>query len=136
MAETDDSSQQYIALLEAYKEQLETIETQSTYLQALINEYAKANITMENLGKGKKDADLLLPIGGGTFIFAKSADNTKVLVSIGADIVIEKTVEDATKIIDGRIQELQENLSKLNDVANQIQQKYYKISEKLQGVTK
>ncbi len=136
MAETDDSSRQYIALLEAYKEQLETIETQSTYLQALINEYAKANITMENLGKGKKDADLLLPIGGGTFVFAKSADNTKVLVSIGADIVIEKTVEDATKIIDGRIQELQENLSKLNDVANQIQQKYYDISEKLQGVVK
>ena len=66
----DEELTKYMALIEQYKEQMNSIETQFSYLQAAINDYNKAKITLEQLSNTESGAEILLPIGGCTFINA------------------------------------------------------------------
>ena len=135
MVEEKDASE-HLALLEAYKEQLETLEQQSVYIQALITEYTKARITMEQLSNIKDGVEILMPIGGGVFVPAESKDTSKVLLAEGADIVVEKSIDEAVRSMNKRIEELQNNLVKLDEMAQQIQQKAQEISMALQDMFK
>jgi len=134
--EENTNASTYLALLDAYKEQLETMELQSNYIQALITEYTKAKVTLEQLSKTSGDVDTLFPIGGGIFVPATFRDISKVLVSEGADIVIEKSLSDAIAVMERRIDELQDSLNKLQERAGEIQQRMIEISKNLQNMLK
>ncbi|HEC86613.1 MAG TPA: prefoldin subunit alpha [Thermoplasmatales archaeon] len=131
MAEQIDASE-YISLFEAYKEQLESLEKQAVYVQAIIEDYTKAKVTMEKLSKTKKDSDVLVPIGGGVFLYAKYDSNAKVLLSEGADVVIERDIDYAIDALQKRIDDLNNGLTKLNEMAIQLQQKMQDISLTIQ----
>jgi len=131
MSEQIDASE-YISLFEAYKEQLESLEKQAAYVQAIIEDYTKAKVTMEKLSKTKKDSDVLVPIGGGVFLYAKYDSNAKVLLSEGADVVIERDIDYAIDALQKRIDDLNNGLTKLNEMAIQLQQKMQDISLTIQ----
>ena len=121
-----------LSMIEYYKEQLASIDMQIQYLQAAAADYHKAKITVEQLDKTKGVDDILVPVGLGVFINASTKDTSKILVDIGAGIVAEKTVDDAIKKIDGRIEALQENQKKLLSMAQQLQTEAVELSNKTQ----
>ena len=129
---TEDELSNYMALIENYKEQLSQIETQYSMVQAAINDYNKAKITLEQLKNIEEDSEVLLPIGGSTYIDAKAKQTSKVLFDIGGGIVTEKTCDDAIKKIEKRIQSLQDAQEKLNSTAEQIQADAADVSNKAQ----
>ena len=120
----------YLAIIDAYREQLEAIEAQSAYIQALINDYLKAKLTIENLEK-QGNGEVLLPIGGGIFVPAKCDKISEVLVSEGADIVIKKDLKGAKDSLDKRIKDLQDSLTKLGETYQKIQSKIEELSQKV-----
>jgi len=122
----------YMKLLEQYKEEMNQLETQSSYLQAAIADYNKAKITLEQLIDKEKNSDVLLPIGGSTFIDAKVTETSKVLFDIGGGIVAEKTTEDAIKGIDKRIEDLQKSEESLISMMQKLQLEAMEISAKAQ----
>jgi prefoldin alpha subunit len=128
----EERTSEYLALFEAYKEQLESLDKQAVYIQALIEDCTKAKVTVEKLGKDKEE--LLIPIGGGVFLHADYKGDSKVLLSEGAGVVIERDSKYAVDALDKRIEELSQGLLKLNDMAVRIQQKMQEISSVLQKV--
>lgn len=50
----------------------------------------------------KSDGELKFHLGDGVFFPAKSSQEKKVIVSIGAEIALEKTPEEARKILESR----------------------------------
>ena len=101
----DEELTKYLALIEQYKEQMNSLEMQSQYVQSAIMDYNKAKITLENLKKTEKDKEIILPIGGSTFLSANLKDPSNVLFDIGAGVVAEKKTEDAIVQIDKKIEE-------------------------------
>ena len=128
----DEELTKYMAIIEQYKEQINSLEQQSTYIQAAIMDYNKAKITLENINGSKKDDDILVPIGGNTFIHAKTTDTSKVLFNIGAGIVTEKKSNDAIKKIDEKIEELQRSQDKVISLIENIQNQANEVTEKAQ----
>lgn len=128
----DEELSRYMALIEYYKEQLTLLDTQMSYVQAAMNEYMKAKITVDHLQQQEKDAELVMPIGGSTFIYAKTTDPTKVLFDVGSGIVTEKKAEDAMKKIDERIEQLQQTQERLSSMIQQVQTEAQDLSEKAQ----
>jgi prefoldin alpha subunit len=128
----DEELTKYMTLIEQYKEQMNSIETQFSYVQAAINDYNKAKITLEQLNNTEKDADILLPIGGCTFINATAKNPSKVLFDIGGGIVTEKTSEDAIKKIEKRTEDLQKTQERLFALMQQLQAEASDISAKAQ----
>ena len=121
-----------LTMIEYYKEQISSIDTQTQYMQAALADYHKGKITIGQLQKADENSEILIPVGGGTFINGNIKNVSKVLVDIGAGIVTEKTVEDAIKKIDERIKNLQENQEKLLSMAQKIQTEATELSQKTQ----
>jgi prefoldin alpha subunit len=68
-----------------------------------ITEFRVSSMTLEGLEKEKKGAQLFVPIGGGSYIKAKLETSKKVVVGIGADVAVEKTVKEAKVELEARI---------------------------------
>ena len=117
----DEELQKYMALIEQYKEQMNQLDLQSQYVQAAIADYKKAKITIEMMNNVDSGTELLLPIGGGSFVNASAKDTSKILCDIGGGIVTEKSTEDAIKKIDKRIENLQKTQDKLAEMSQNIQ---------------
>jgi len=128
----DQELARYMAQIEQYKEQINQLEMQSSYLQAAVNDYNKAKMTLEQLEKSDNNSDVLVPIGGSSYINATAKDTKKVLFDIGSGIVTEKKVEDAIKKIDIRLEELQKTQDKLSSMLQQLQTEAIEISTKAQ----
>ena len=129
---TEEEVQRNLSLIEYYKEQLTSMDMQAQYIQAAIADYYKAKMTIENLKKQQKGAEILVPVGLGVFLSASAKDTSKILVDIGAGLVIEKNADDAMKKIDSRIESLQKNQEKLYTVAQQVQTDAQALANKTQ----
>ncbi|MGC8606869.1 MAG: prefoldin subunit alpha [Vulcanisaeta sp.] len=94
------------ALLDVIRQNLALI-TQS------INELRSAKDMLTLLNKGEVQ-DTYAGVGGGIFIRASPAQGEKVLVSVGANFVIEMDIPYAINYIDERIKEFEDLKSKLD----------------------
>ena len=130
----DEELAKYMTLIEQYKEQMNSIEMQSQYLQAAIADYNKAKITLEQLSNTDTGTEMLLPIGGSTYIDAAAKNTSKVLYDIGGGIVTEKTTEDAIKKIDKRAEDLQKTQEKLITTMQQLQTDATEVYVKAQKI--
>jgi prefoldin alpha subunit len=130
----DEELAKYMALIEQYKEQMNSIEMQSQYLQAAIADYNKARLTLEQLSNTDTGTEMLLPIGGSTYIDAAVKNTSKVLYDIGGGIVTEKTTQDAIKKIDKRIESLQKTQEKLITTMQQLQSETTEVYAKAQKI--
>ena len=128
----DEELSKYLVLLDQYKEQINSLETQYSYLQAAVTDYNKAKITLEQLNKHDKRTDLLLPIGGGTYLDASAKNTSKVFFDIGAGIVTEKTAEDVINKINKKLEDLGKTQEKLLTTIQKLQTQATEISGKAQ----
>jgi prefoldin alpha subunit len=130
----DEELTNYMYQIEQYKEQLNQLDMQSQYLQAALMDYNKAKLTLDQLKKTDKEVEMLMPIGGGTFIDASAKQSSKVLVDIGSGLVAEKTYDDAIGKIDERVKNLEKTQEKLATMIEQIQTEAADVSAKAQKI--
>jgi len=71
-------------------------------LDNAIEEHENALSLIEELSKLNDVANVLIPIGGGNFIAGQIPKLNKINVSVGAGVVIEKTLEEGKEIITQR----------------------------------
>jgi prefoldin alpha subunit len=128
----DEELTKCLTLIEQYKEQINSMEMQSSYLQAIINEYNKVKLTLEQIVKIDKGSEVLLPLGGSTYIEANITNPSKVLFDIGAGVVTEKESTDAISKIDKRLEELQKTQEKLLTIIQNLQNEATEVSAKAQ----
>ncbi|OYT58470.1 prefoldin subunit alpha [Euryarchaeota archaeon ex4484_162] len=126
----------YLSLLEMYKEQIESLVNQSQIIQAMIDEYNRTKLTLDKISNVEEKTEVLVSIGGGVFVNANIRDTKKVVYNIGADIMIEKTIEETVKSIDERINLLYENLQKVVETTQKLEDAAAQISEKVQEMVK
>ncbi len=130
---TDDQEvTRYLTLIEYYKEQINSVEYQMQYVQFALAEYNKAKLTIESLQNTEHTTEMMVPIGGGTFLPASCSNTKSVLFDIGAGYVMEKSNKDAIKKIDKRIEELQRNQEHLQSMMQKLQTEVSEISQKAQ----
>jgi prefoldin alpha subunit len=69
-----------------------------------------ASMTLEGLEQEKENAEMLVPIGGSSYVKAKLTESDKVVVGIGAGVSAEKTVAEAKAVFKERLEELQKTM--------------------------
>jgi len=128
----EEELQEHMALIEQYKEQLNSLEVQFSYLQNAIMDQTKAKMTLEHLSKVDTGVDVLLPIGGGAFIDATAKKTAKVLFDVGDGIVIEKKSDDVIDAIDKKIKTLQQTEEKISSMVQKLQTEAAEVTDKAQ----
>jgi len=96
------------------------IQQRMSMTNAALAELKVSNLTLEGLEKEKKGSQLFVPIGGGSYVKAKLETSKKVVVGVGVDVAVEKSVKDAKEELEARIAELEKTREALGNQLNQV----------------
>jgi prefoldin alpha subunit len=88
----------------------ENLQQRISMMNAAMTDLTYASMTLEDVEKEKEDAELLVPIGGSTYVKAKLANPDKVVVGLGAGVSVEKTLQEAKAIVKERLGELEKTM--------------------------
>ncbi|HML27148.1 MAG TPA: prefoldin subunit alpha, partial [Methanomethylovorans sp.] len=100
----------------------EALQQQISMVSLSAQDCQRAITTIEELEKEKAGAQTMVPIGSGSFVYAKLDMIDKVVVNVGAGISIEKSVPEAKEILQRRKNELDKILEKMNTTLGQLAQ--------------
>lgn len=80
-----------------------------------------------------EDAVVLLQIGGGASVRAKVLEPDKVLVSIGAEVVVERSNKDAVEYLKERLIEMEASQKKVAETLNHLRSQMNEINKRLES---
>ncbi|MEW6070250.1 MAG: prefoldin subunit alpha [Candidatus Thermoplasmatota archaeon] len=123
--------QEAVYLLELQKAQFSALENQLQLLDITYNDNLRAKETLTNYDKLSEGSEILMPIGGDIFLYSKVYKKGKALAEIGGDIVVEKSVEEATELVEARLKELESARAKILEQAQKAQENIAKLTEKV-----
>jgi prefoldin alpha subunit len=101
----------------------QTLQQRISMVNAAMTDLSYANMTLEGMEKEKENAELLVPIGGGSYMKMKLASPDKVVVGMGAGVSIEKTLPEAKAIVKERLDELEKTLRSAQQQFAQVAQR-------------
>ena len=102
----------------------ETLQQRIGMVNAAMTDLTYANATLEGLEQEKENAELLVPVGGSSYIKVKLASSDKVVIGLGAGVSVEKTPVEAKAMLKERLDELQKS-------ASAAQQQFSQIAERI-----
>jgi len=102
------------------EETINELQSRISFTNSAINELRVSSMTLEGLETEKKDSQLFVPIGGGSYVKAKLETANTVVVGIGADVAVERTLKEAKEELEARIAELEKTREALVQQFNQV----------------
>jgi prefoldin alpha subunit len=88
----------------------ETLQQRIGMVNAAITDLTYANMTLDGIAAEKKNTEMLVPIGGSSYVKVKLADTDKVIVGMGANVSVEKTLAEAKATLKERLDELEKTM--------------------------
>jgi len=113
----------------------ETLQARINMVNAVLTDLNYANMTLEGLEKESENADLFVPIGGGSYIKAKLQEKDKVLVGMGAGVTVEKTLTQAKETVKNRIDQLEKTRTALQQQFAQVIERIREDRSKLEEIS-
>lgn len=102
----------------------EALQSRMTMVNTAANDLLYAQATLQGLEKEAEKSEILVPIGGTSYIRAKLDNLDEVIVGMGAGVSVEKTREEAKEIIKKRLEDL-------DKTRKSIQQQYTQVAERI-----
>ncbi|NOZ82275.1 MAG: prefoldin subunit alpha [Euryarchaeota archaeon] len=122
--ETKLKPEQVVAQYQALRSQAEALRQNIELILSHIAEFRQTLECLEELDSGES-VRALVPLGSGAFVNAELGKVESVVLSIGADVAVRRSVEEAKRELSSRIEELEkvreEHTSKLNEVLKGIE---------------
>ena len=106
--------------LQLLEQTAENMQSRLNLLNAAITDLTYAGLTMDGLEKEKDNVELLVPIGGSSYIKAKLDSIDKLIVGIGAGVSVEKTLPETKEVIKNRREELEKTRLSLQTQFSQV----------------
>jgi prefoldin alpha subunit len=116
----EDEARKLSMQLRYFEQTAENLQQRLSMLNAALTDLTYANMTLESIQQEKENAEMLVPIGGSSYIAVKLADANKVVIGLGAGVSIEKTVPEAKTMVKERLDELQKTQTSIQQQLSQI----------------
>jgi prefoldin alpha subunit len=118
--------------MKEYGQQAEIFVSQ---LEMLENGRMEAHAAIETLEAmlSADDGIVLLQIGGGASVRAKVLDPDKILLSIGAEVVVERSNKDAIEFLKERIMEMEASQKKVAETLDRLRSQMNEINKRLES---
>jgi prefoldin alpha subunit len=116
---------EYSQQAEIFSRQLEVIEQKRIESLAAIETMKALSADRESLA--------LLPLGGGTMVRVKVSDPEKILVNIGADVVVQRTNGEAMAFLQEKITEMEAMEKKVAQTIDQLRGQMAEIARRIES---
>lgn len=127
MASAADLQAQLGYELAVYKEQINLIKRETERVSLTTIDLTNALKTAENVATN----DVLIPIGGGALVKGH-VDETRILVPVGAEYLVEMSKEEAVEELKKRVEATKKAVEKLTEEFNKIAVKLREATNQLQ----
>ena len=132
--ENSQNLQQQLTQYRYIEEQRNLYQSQLELVNGSLINLQNTKLTLEKIKEGiKEDDEILLPIGGLVKIRAKIRDTQRILVSVGQDVVIEKSLDDSISFLDGIIDKQKESLKFVVEKLQNIELALQSMGESIQS---
>jgi prefoldin alpha subunit len=132
----EEEIRQKLAVLETYNQQIQKLQEELVNMGLMKNEINKAIETLEGI---KENDEVLFPIGAGAFVKAKVLDKDKVIVGVGANIFVDKDIDEVIKEFKKSVEDIEkaeakgkEQIENTIKVARKIQKELEKELARIQ----
>lgn len=122
-SKTEEELRKISVQIRLLEQTAETLQSRINMVSAIITDLTYSSITLENLEKEKENSELLVPIGGSSYIKAKLENKEKIIVGIGAGVSVEKTLPETREIVKKRLDDLERTRMSLQQQLSQVAEK-------------
>jgi prefoldin alpha subunit len=112
----------------------ESIQSRINMINAVITDLTYASMTLEGLEKEKVNSELLVPIGGNSYIKTKLQNPDNIIVGMGAGVSVEKTLQEAKEIVKQRLENLEKTRASLQQQFAQVAERINEDREKFENL--
>ena len=123
-----------LAVLDQYREQLETLAQQQEIVRVSLEEHMRARETLVRYQQAGKGAEVLVPVGANAFVVAEVKDPEKALVGVGSDIVLFDDIPKQLERLDARIKSIGEAMAAIGQRLAELQERAETQSASVQGM--
>jgi prefoldin alpha subunit len=129
----EDMQQKYVQF-QALHQQIEQIQDQAAQINQRHHELAASKEALQGIRDSKERAEILAPVANGIFMKVHLQDKQNLLVNVGANTVVEKSVPEVIKLLETQEQELTMKMIESQSFMEELQQKAVKLYEEIENV--
>jgi prefoldin alpha subunit len=119
LSKDEDMVNNLVAEVRVLESTYNDLSARQNLLERILMESESSLETIKGLSSSQ-EKEALVPVGGGVLLRAAPPATDKVLLNIGANVVVEKSREGATKFIEKRVGELADDIGAVASQRNQI----------------
>jgi prefoldin alpha subunit len=98
----------------------DALQQRISMVNAALTDINFANMTLDGIEKEKESSEMLVPIGGSSYIKVKLADTNKVIIGLGSSVSVEKTLPEAKAALKERLDELEKTMHSAQQQLSQV----------------
>jgi prefoldin alpha subunit len=112
----------------------EALQQRIGMINAAMTDLSYASTTLEGLEKEQENTEMIVPIGGSSYIKVKLAQPDKVIVGLGAGVSAEKTLAEAKATMKERMEELEKTATVAQQQFAEVAQRVNQGRSRLQAL--
>lgn len=106
MDENKKKVQEMYMEFQMLSQQLQQSEKQIHDLKQQVNEVNATKQAIEELGKTETGKEILVPVSNGIFVKGELKENKELIINVGSNTAVTKSIPDAQKLMDEQKEEL------------------------------
>jgi len=133
---TEQQVQEDLLRLDAYRSQLNALLQQHQILSASRQEHSRARESLEGVDRAPAGVELLLPLGGETFVRGSVDRSAPVLVGVGSGVVVEMERPKVVELIAERTVRIDQALRDLEGQMASLDERIQALSARLDSIAR
>lgn len=133
MAEGEQDEQQLAFHAEQLRLALEQASTRLEALTGMREEKTQALGSLRGVKEGAVGDEVLVPVGGTTFVNAALQENKEVIMGVGAGYAMPRPIDKAIEVLERDVEALGSQIENLSAQAGRLEAEYSAIVQRLQG---
>lgn len=105
--EKNNQVEQKYAELQGLQQKLNQLQQQISIFNSQVTDFRKLNQDLKDLKEVKANTETLSSIGAGIFVKSELKDSKKVIMNVGANTFVTKSIDEATNLVEKQIQEIE-----------------------------
>jgi len=115
--------------LQLLEQQMKQLQKNAKLLDGQLEELYSVLQNIDDFRNVAKKTPLWIPLSSGIFAKAELSENTELMVNVGADIAVKKSIPDAKSLV-------QSQMDDLRKVHNQVMEELQRIAVRAMGLEK
>jgi len=130
----DDIIRQLATEIRILEGTVTALQSRLDIVRAAMSETTLAHNTLDGLKKLRNGDSVLVPVGAGSYVQMTIADSKKLIMGIGADAAMEKSVEDSVEELKSRLEELDRTRNAIQQQLDQTLGRYQQDRDALEDI--